>query len=91
MAWRAFAATAIGKAHIDAGTPCQDAVCVRVLGEVLIAVVCDGAVSRDYGVLIEEKGIALRGTFIIDPEGILRYALYHDLGVGRRGLGATFG
>jgi len=39
--------------------------------------------SSDYGVLLEEKGIALRGTFIIDPEGILRYALYHDLGVGR--------
>lgn len=40
-------------------------------------------VSRDYGVLLEEKGIALRGTFVIDPDGILRYALYHDLGVGR--------
>ena len=39
--------------------------------------------SRDYNVLIAEKGIALRGTFIIDPEGVLRYALYHDLGVGR--------
>ena len=39
--------------------------------------------SRDYGVLIPEEGIALRGTFIIDPEGVLRYALYHDLGVGR--------
>ena len=39
--------------------------------------------SRDYGTLIPEKGIALRGTFIIDPEGLLRYALYHDLGVGR--------
>lgn len=39
--------------------------------------------SRDYGVLLEDKGIALRGTFIIDPDGILRYALYHDLGVGR--------
>ncbi|MBI4438234.1 peroxiredoxin [Candidatus Uhrbacteria bacterium] len=39
--------------------------------------------SSDYGVLLEEKGIALRGTFIIDPDGILRYALYHDLGVGR--------
>jgi alkyl hydroperoxide reductase subunit AhpC len=39
--------------------------------------------SRDYGVLIADKGIALRGTFIIDPDGILRYALYHDLGVGR--------
>src|SRR3989338_2132950 len=39
--------------------------------------------SWDYGVLLSEQGIALRGTFIIDPEGILRYALYHDLGVGR--------
>jgi alkyl hydroperoxide reductase subunit AhpC len=39
--------------------------------------------SWDYGVLLPEQGIALRGTFIIDPEGILRYALYHDLGVGR--------
>jgi alkyl hydroperoxide reductase subunit AhpC len=39
--------------------------------------------SREYGVLIEEKGHALRGTFIIDPEGILRYQLVHDLNVGR--------
>jgi len=29
-------------------------------------------ISRDYGVLIEEKGIALRGLFVIDPQGILR-------------------
>lgn len=41
------------------------------------------SMSRDYGVLMADKGIALRGTFIIDPDGILRYALYHDLGVGR--------
>ncbi len=39
--------------------------------------------SREYGVLIEEKGHALRGTFIIDPEGVLRYQLVHDLTVGR--------
>ena len=41
------------------------------------------SVSRDYGVLIEELGIALRGTFIIDPEGIIRYSTVHDLNVGR--------
>ncbi len=41
------------------------------------------SMSSDYNVLIEDKGIALRGTFIIDPDRILRYALYHDLGVGR--------
>jgi peroxiredoxin (alkyl hydroperoxide reductase subunit C) len=40
-------------------------------------------VSRDYGVLIEDKGIALRGLFVIDPEGILRYKVVHDLNVGR--------
>ena len=40
-------------------------------------------VARDYGVLIEEKGIALRGLFVIDPEGVLRYAVVHDLNVGR--------
>ena len=39
--------------------------------------------SRKYGVLLEEKGIALRGTFIIDPDGKLRYQLIHDLGIGR--------
>ena len=40
-------------------------------------------VARDYGVLIEEKGVALRGLFVIDPEGTLRYAVIHDLNVGR--------
>ena len=40
-------------------------------------------VARDYGVLIEEEGVALRGLFIIDPEGILRYSAVHDLNVGR--------
>lgn len=39
--------------------------------------------AKDFGVLIEDEGIALRGTFIVDPEGKLRYALYHDLGIGR--------
>jgi peroxiredoxin (alkyl hydroperoxide reductase subunit C) len=40
-------------------------------------------VARDYGVLIEEKGIALRGLFVVDPEGVLRYKVVHDLNVGR--------
>lgn len=37
-------------------------------------------ISRDYGVLIEEMGIALRGLFIIDPKGILRYAFHLPVG-----------
>jgi alkyl hydroperoxide reductase subunit AhpC len=40
-------------------------------------------VSRAYDVLIEDKGIALRGTVIIDPEGIIRYYGVHDLPTGR--------
>src|SRR5918911_1393294 len=41
------------------------------------------SVARDYGVLIEDKGVTLRGLFVIDPEGTLRYAVIHDLNVGR--------
>lgn len=40
-------------------------------------------VSKDYGILLEEEGVALRGLFIIDPEGIVRYSVIHDLNVGR--------
>jgi peroxiredoxin (alkyl hydroperoxide reductase subunit C) len=41
------------------------------------------SISRDYGVLLEGAGIALRGVFIIDPEGKVAYQLVHDLGIGR--------
>jgi len=40
-------------------------------------------VSRDYGVLIPEKGHTLRGTFIIDPDSILRSSVLNDLDIGR--------
>lgn len=40
-------------------------------------------VAREYGVLIEDKGIALRGLFIIDPEGVLQYKVVHALNIGR--------
>ena len=40
-------------------------------------------VSRAFGVLIEEKGIALRGTFIVDPQGVVKSAVVNDLPVGR--------
>jgi peroxiredoxin 2/4 len=41
------------------------------------------AIARAYDVLIEETGEALRGTFIIDPDGILQYAVVSSLNVGR--------
>ncbi|MFD1434413.1 peroxiredoxin [Kroppenstedtia eburnea] len=40
-------------------------------------------VSRAYGVLNEEEGVAQRGLFIIDPEGIVRYQVVTDDNVGR--------
>ncbi|RGP77112.1 peroxiredoxin alkyl hydroperoxide reductase subunit c [Fusarium longipes] len=40
-------------------------------------------ISRSYGVLIEDEGIALRGLFIIDPKGVLRQITVNDLPVGR--------
>ncbi len=41
------------------------------------------AISRNFDVLIEEAGLALRGTFVIDPEGKIKVAEIHDLGIGR--------
>jgi alkyl hydroperoxide reductase subunit AhpC len=40
-------------------------------------------VSRAYGVLNEQTGAAQRGLFIIDPEGVLRYAVVTNDNVGR--------
>ena len=40
-------------------------------------------IARDYGVLLEDQGIALRGTFLIDPQGTLQWMLVNALGTGR--------
>jgi peroxiredoxin 2/4 len=55
------------------------------LGELQFPLAADitKSVSRDYGVLLEDKGIALRGLFIVDPDGVLQYAVVHNLNVGR--------
>ncbi|VDM02976.1 unnamed protein product [Schistocephalus solidus] len=39
--------------------------------------------AEDYGVLLEEPGVALRGLFIIDPKGTVRQITINDLPVGR--------
>jgi eukaryotic-like serine/threonine-protein kinase len=44
----------------------------------------DGAVARAYDVYLEPQHVALRGLFIIDPNGILQYQVVHNLSVGRR-------
>jgi peroxiredoxin (alkyl hydroperoxide reductase subunit C) len=42
-----------------------------------------GNVSREFGVYIDEEGMALRGTFIIDPDGVLKTMEVHDNNIGR--------
>lgn len=42
----------------------------------------DKTISRQYGVLLD-MGVALRGTFLIDKEGIIRHAVINDLPLGR--------
>jgi peroxiredoxin (alkyl hydroperoxide reductase subunit C) len=41
------------------------------------------SISRSYGVLKEDAGIAYRGAFLIDPNGVVRWSAIHDLSVGR--------
>ncbi len=39
--------------------------------------------SQACGVLDDNEGVALRATFIVDPDGIIRFASVNDLSVGR--------
>jgi len=41
------------------------------------------ALARNFGVLIEAEGLAMRGTFVIDPQGLIKIAEVHDNGIGR--------
>ncbi|WP_432380709.1 alkyl hydroperoxide reductase subunit C [Duganella sp. P38] len=42
-----------------------------------------GTLSRNFEVMIEEEGLALRGTFVINPEGQIKVLEVHDNGIGR--------
>ena len=39
--------------------------------------------ARNFEVLIESEGLALRGTFVVNPEGEIKVCEIHDLGIGR--------
>jgi alkyl hydroperoxide reductase subunit AhpC len=43
----------------------------------------DGEVCKAYGVFVERGHLALRGLFIVDPNGVLQYQVVHNLSVGR--------
>ena len=55
------------------------------IGDIQYPLVADltKQISRDYGVLLEDAGVALRGTFLIDREGVVKHAVVNDLGLGR--------
>lgn len=57
----------------------------RDLNDVRYPIVSDitKTIARDFGVLDEDHGVALRGTFIIDPEGIVQYQVVSALNLGR--------
>ncbi|MCZ7679300.1 MAG: alkyl hydroperoxide reductase subunit C [Sandaracinaceae bacterium] len=42
-----------------------------------------GTLARNFGVLVEEEGLARRGTFLVDPEGRIKLCEIHDDGIGR--------
>jgi peroxiredoxin (alkyl hydroperoxide reductase subunit C) len=55
------------------------------LGDIAYPLVADlnKTIARDYQVLDEDAGIALRGLFIIDPEGVVLHSTINNLPVGR--------
>ena len=42
-----------------------------------------GALTRNFGVMVEETGLAQRGTFLVDPNGLVKVMEIHEDGVGR--------
>ena len=42
-----------------------------------------GAVARQYGVFLEERGMATRGTFLVDVDGVLRWSVVNGPGEAR--------
>ena len=57
----------------------------EAIGKVTYPMLADPThqLARNFEVLIEEEGIALRGTFVINPEGEIKVMEVHDNGIGR--------
>ncbi|HIE35048.1 MAG TPA: peroxiredoxin [Campylobacterales bacterium] len=55
------------------------------IGNVRYPIVADltKKIARDYDVLLEDAGVALRGSFLIDKDGTIRHAVINDLPLGR--------
>ncbi|KKR11629.1 MAG: Peroxiredoxin [Candidatus Wolfebacteria bacterium GW2011_GWC2_39_22] len=55
------------------------------IGKIKFPMIADptGKLCRSLGTYIEEEGLSLRATFIIDPEGVIRAMEVHDNSIGR--------
>ncbi|MCP9799540.1 peroxiredoxin [Synechococcus sp. RedBA-s] len=55
------------------------------IGDIAYPLVADlkKEIASAYSVLDEDAGVALRGLFIIDPEGVIQHATINNLAVGR--------
>ncbi len=55
------------------------------IGDIQYPLVADitKKISKKYGVLLKDAGVALRGLFLIDKDGIVRHEVVNDLGLGR--------
>jgi peroxiredoxin (alkyl hydroperoxide reductase subunit C) len=42
-----------------------------------------GKIARDFGILLGDEGVALRGLFLIDPDGVVQYSVVQNLSTGR--------
>lgn len=57
----------------------------KAIGKVQFPMLGDpkGDIINNFEVMIEEEGLALRGTFLINPEGQIKLCEIHDNGIGR--------
>lgn len=57
----------------------------KAIGKIKYPMAADptGKICKEFGTYIEEEGLSLRGTFIIDPDGVLKAADVHDNSIGR--------
>lgn len=55
------------------------------LGDIAYPLVADlnKSIARSFGVLLESAGIALRGLFLLDKDGVVRHITVNDLPIGR--------
>jgi len=57
----------------------------EAIGKITYPMIGDptGAITRGFDVMIEEDALALRGTFLANPDGVIKVSEVHDLGIGR--------